>query len=114
MGGNKQRAEKTWAHFQKSSCVTSNPLALFPFSSEKNVHLTVEKKRTSKQASKGVEIEALHHKFFTQWGGWGRRHEGTQMLKMKAPPLTKTLGFSGKHAKIRGGAPIRVGSEPFL
>ena len=58
------------------------------------------KKRTSKEASKGLEIEALHHKFFTQWGGWGRRQEGTQMLKMNGPPLTKTLGFSGKHAKI--------------
>ena len=71
--------------------------------------------RTSKQAStKGLEIEALHHKFFTQWGGWGPSQEGTQIVKMNMPPLTKTLGFSGKHAKIRGGAPIRVGSEPFL
>ena len=72
------------------------------------------KKRTSKQASKGLEIEALHHKFFTQWGGWGPSQEGTQIVKMNMPPLTKTLGFSGKHAKIRGGAPIRVGSAPFL
>ena len=42
MGGNKQLAEKTWADFKKW-CVTPNPLAMFPFSSEKNVHLTAEK-----------------------------------------------------------------------
>ena len=42
MGGNKQLAEKTGADFKKW-CVTPNPLAMFPFSSEKNVHLTAEK-----------------------------------------------------------------------
>ena len=59
--------------------------------------------RTSKQAStKGLEIEALHHKLFTQWGGWGPRHEGTQMLKMNGPPPCKKLRILRKTRKDTG------------
>ena len=56
--------------------------------------------RTSKQAStKGLEIEALHHKLFTQWGGWGPSQEGTQIVKMNGPPPNKNLRILRKTRK---------------